>query len=78
MNLSETDEVESDRYLDALQTGNLFRTTKVVGNAGRLGYAPIEVNVDVLETSYDTKENQFVKFFVFYIRDFLTECYEMR
>ena len=54
VNLSEADEVESDRYLDALQSDNLFRTTKVVGNAGRLGYAPIEVDVDVLEESYDT------------------------
>lgn len=77
VNLSEADEVESDRYLDALQSDNLFRTTKVVGNAGRLGYAPIEVDVDVLEESYDTKENQFVKFFVFYVRDFLTDCLEV-
>lgn len=70
-NLCEVDEVDADFYMNGLLSGEVFKTNRIVGNAGKCGRAPYEIESFNCEMTYDIVENRFVKFFVFFLRDYL-------
>ena len=70
-NLCEVDEVNVEFYMNGLLSGENFHTSKIVGNAGKCGIAPYEIQAYNFEMTYDIVENRFVKFFVFFLKDYL-------
>ncbi len=58
----EVDYLDSDDYLDGLLQSDVFRSQD-----GK--YIPLEVKCKYHEDTVNTKENQFVKFFIVYLKD---------
>ncbi len=73
----EIDDVDAEAYLSALSREDVFKTNKVCGNAGKLGYAPNECDAEESIITFDTVENQFVKFFLLLINSYLLEVLEI-
>lgn len=69
--LSEAESVDPDFYLNGLMSGDVFQTNKIQGRAGKLKIAPRAIDSYEYEITYDTKENQFVKFFITSVREYL-------
>lgn len=73
--LAEVEDPDPVYYLDGLIAGECFKTSKICGAAGKIGRAPIKIRTKTTRMTYDTRENQFVKFFLSYLYDIL---YDLR
>lgn len=75
-NCTEVDEVDVEYYLKGLVAGNIQKSSRLAGVAGRIGLAPIEVLTNISYITYDTVENRFVKFFIRYLKEFIEQVIE--
>lgn len=74
-NIVDVEDIDAEAYMNALIGNDLISTNKVKGRAGKLNRAPLEIKSYGYEIIYDTNENRFVKFFLYFLRDYLEKIY---